>query len=101
MKKSRDILGEIVKGIVAFGIIGSIVLAISGFAGGYVVNGFISLGAFIVCLFIYWLVSAISKISVNINDIKQNSDIIRAYCEQRIGSQNTTVPTPTNSENNA
>ena len=101
MKKSRDILGEIVKGIVAVGIVGSVVSAIGGIASKDITSGLISLGALISCLFVYWLVSAISKISTNLNDIKHNSDVIRTYCEQHIQNPDngTAIPTPTNSEN--
>lgn len=110
MKKSRDILGEIVKGIVAVGIIVSVISAIEGFSSRNITVGFISIGAFISCFFVYWLVSAISKISTNINDIKQNSDIVSAYYRQIMQNQYSAqnyqqqyeqnVPVPTNTENN-
>lgn len=101
MKKKKDIFGLILCGVVWVGIIGSIIRLIMALSDEDKDAGFIAIGAIVGCLFIYWLISTISKISESLNDIKHNSDVIRTYCEQHIQNPDngTAIPTPTNSEN--
>lgn len=81
--KKKDIFGLIIAGVAWVGIIASLINLIMALNDEDKDKGFLSIGAIIVFLFIYWLISTISKISKNLDDIKQNSDVIRTYCESK------------------
>lgn len=100
MKKSKDVLGDIFRGILLVGIFPCVLCIIAGIADGNFTVGMSGAGGLLGCLFSYWLITAITKIVTNLKEINENSSVIRAFCESQMNTNVTLpVPEPTNTEN--
>lgn len=87
---SKDILGNVFAALVMIGAIVAVFVAIGNFSDGNPIAGFISIGAAISCLVIFWLINTLISIRINLEEIKKNSDTIRIYCENKMSESSTT-----------
>ncbi len=72
MKTTKDPLGDILRALTIVAMIITIVIAIVQFISNNMLGGEISIALFFGCFFIYWLINAISKISVYLKEINDN-----------------------------
>lgn len=94
MKKKKDVFGLILSGVVWVCIIGAIISLIKAFMDEEPLPGYIAIGVIVMCLFFYWLISTMSNIATSLDQIRQNSDVMREYCEKKAKSDTKSKPTP-------
>jgi len=101
MKKFKDTLGDVFKGISLAGAIILFFPTLINFFDKKVTEGFMCLALLGGCLFSYWLISTLSKVMISLKEIRENSSVICSCCESKMNEKTTppTVPEPISVEN--
>lgn len=102
MKKFKDTLGDVFKGIALAGVVIMIPSALFNFTSKKPDEGFICLVWLVGFLFSYWLISTLSKIMISLKEISDNSSAIRSLYESKMNASDVTPPISeaTGTENN-
>ncbi len=101
MKKFKDILGDVFKGIALAGVIFLLPATLVNFTSKKPDEGFMCLAWLGGCLFSYWLISTLSKIMISLKEISDNSSAIRSFYENKTNESAAIppIPEPTGMEN--
>lgn len=101
MKKFKDTLGDVFKGIALTGVIVLIPATIANFTSKKPDEGFMCLAMLGGCLFSYWLISTLSKIMISLKEISDNSSAIRSLYESKMNESTAISPIsePVSTEN--